>query len=143
MGKLIGYNTDYLGFEKSLKPLLKKEIKNALILGNGGSAKAVKYVLRKLGISFQIISRTAKENCITYNELNEEIIKQNLLIINTTPLGMYPKIEAFPPIPYQYLSENHVCYDLVYNPTKNPISEKSRTKRGYHKKRTGNAGSAS
>jgi shikimate dehydrogenase len=124
-GQLIGYYTDYLGFEKSLKPLLKKEIKNALILGNGGSAKAVKYVLRKLGISFLIVSRTAKENCITYKELNEVIVKQNLLIINTTPLGMYPKIEAFPPIPYQYLSENHICYDLVYNPTKTQFLKKA------------------
>jgi shikimate dehydrogenase len=114
---LKGYNTDTFGFEQSILPLIKSYHKNALILGNGGSAKAVSYVLKKLNVNFLIVTRTPiKPNHISYNEITEEIIQHHLLIINTTPLGMFPNTHTFPLIPYQYLTKNHLLYDLVYNP---------------------------
>ncbi len=114
---LKGYNTDATGFEQSIKPLIKHHHKSALILGNGGSAKAVSYVLNKLNINFKIATRTPfQSNHIKYNEINEDIIKNNLLIINTTPLGMVPNLNTFPDIPYNLLTENHLLYDLIYNP---------------------------
>lgn len=115
-GKKIGYNTDCFGFEMSLKPLLKPHHTHALILGTGGASKAVEYVLKKLGIAFQYVSRVKSINAITYNELDTLIIQQSTLIINTTPVGMYPKIDDAPAIPYQYLNNQHLLYDLVYNP---------------------------
>ena len=115
-GKKIGYNSDAYGFEMSLKPLLKQHHKNALILGTGGASKAVEYVLKKLGIQFQYVSRTKSENAILYDELNEDIINHSTLIINSTPIGMYPNVEASPSIPYQFITDKHLLYDLIYNP---------------------------
>lgn len=116
-GKLIGYNTDVTGFEKSLLPQLKNYHTNALILGNGGAAEAVKFVLNKLKIAFKIVSRKLHDGSdLTYNDLNEEIIKEHLLIINTTPLGTFPGIDECVNIPYQYLTPKHYLHDLVYNP---------------------------
>lgn len=118
-GKLFGYNTDIIGFEKSLTPLLKPQHQNALILGNGGATAAVAYVLKKLGIETQIVSRTMHVgSTLTYDDLNESIVNKNLLIINTTPLGMFPHMEEAPSIPYGFLSGSHLCYDLIYNPEK-------------------------
>ena len=115
--KLIGYNTDYIGFEQSLVPLLRPEIKNALILGSGGSSKAVRYVLNKLDISSQIVSRSLENGSqISYHDLNEEIMSKHLLVINTTPLGMSPDLDTCPSIPYEYVTARHILYDLVYNP---------------------------
>lgn len=113
---LNGFNTDVIGFRDSLVPLLNEKIKNALILGTGGASKAVAFVLKNLNINITFVSRTPKINAITYEELSEQIMKHNLLIVNTTPLGMFPDIDAFPPIPYQFITENHICYDLIYNP---------------------------
>ena len=106
-GKKIGYNSDCYGFEMSLKPLLKPYHTNALILGTGGASKAVEYVLKKLGISFQYVSRNKSANTINYDELDELIIHHSKLIINSTPLGMYPNIENSPDISYDF---------IIYNP---------------------------
>jgi shikimate dehydrogenase len=116
-GKKIGYNSDIYGFEMSLKPLLKSHYKNALILGTGGASRAVEYALKKLDINYIYISRIRKSNILAYEDLNEEIINTHHLIINTTPLGMFPNTQDAPNIPYQFLNQQHLLYDLVYNPT--------------------------
>lgn len=116
-GELKGFNTDIIGFEKTLFPLLLPTHKAALVFGNGGAAKAVVYVLQKLGINYQLVGRTkTKEVGLTYNDITEEMIKRHLLLINTTPLGMYPNIETCPAIPYNAIGVGHLLYDLVYNP---------------------------
>jgi shikimate dehydrogenase len=114
---LKGFNTDTFGFETSLKPLLKEHHKKALILGTGGASKALKYVLRKLGIEFISASiEDLKENEIRYEAIDEKMMSERLLIINATPLGTYPKVETFPNIPYKLIAEKHLLFDLVYNP---------------------------
>lgn len=125
---LKGYNSDFIGFIDSLKPLLKPYMKNALILGTGGASKAVGYALNQLGIEVKFVSRKSGNNYITYDQLDKDIIERNLLIVNTTPLGMSPDIESYPPIPYQYLSDRHLCYDLVYNPTETEFLKKAKEK---------------
>lgn len=118
-GKLIGYNTDVIGFERSVSPQLNSHHTKALILGNGGAAEAVKFVLRQLNINYKIVSRKIHKDAeLTYADLDETIIKGNLLIINTTPVGTFPEVDACPEIPYQYLTPQHFLYDLVYNPEK-------------------------
>ena len=116
-GKLIGYNTDVIGFEKSLKKKLKIHHNHAIILGTGGAAKAVEYVLRKNGIPYIQVSRNKSEAAISYEELTPEIISRHNLIINTTPLGMYPEVDFAPDIPYASIGESHYLFDLVYNPS--------------------------
>ncbi|QIA09187.1 shikimate dehydrogenase family protein [Draconibacterium halophilum] len=114
---LKGFNTDTFGFESSLKPLLKDHHKKALILGTGGASKALKYVLRKLGIEYISASiEELKENEIRYEDIDEQVITGRLLIINATPLGTYPKVETFPNIPYEFITDKHLLFDLVYNP---------------------------
>ena len=127
-GKKIGYNSDAYGFEMSLKPLLKSHHTQALILGTGGASKAVEYVLKKLGIAFQYVSRTKNDKAISYEELNESIIQHSKLIINTTPIGMYPNIDTAPDIPYNVLTEKHLLYDLVYNPEETLFLKKGKEK---------------
>jgi shikimate dehydrogenase len=123
--KLIGYNTDVIGFEKSLLPHLKNYHTHALILGNGGAAEAVKFVLKNLNINYKIISRKLHNvSHLTYPDLTEEIMKENLLIINTTPLGTFPQVDECPAIPYQYLTAKHLLFDLVYNPAKTLFMQK-------------------
>jgi len=115
--KLHGYNTDYLGFWESIKPFLKDYHKKALILGTGGSSKAVSYALKNAKIKHLFVSRNPEnQNTISYQSLNGDILEQYQIIINTTPLGMYPDVERFPDIPYQFLSSKHILYDLIYNP---------------------------
>tara|TARA_B110000459_G_scaffold185066_1_gene215389 strand:+ start:222 stop:947 length:726 start_codon:yes stop_codon:yes gene_type:complete len=111
-GKLHGYNTDVFGFEKSLIPFLKKR-NQAIILGNGGASKSIQYVLKKLNINYKIVSRNTD---FDYHNINEKVIRENSLIINCTPLGMYPEIESFPKLPYKLLNSKHLLFDLVYNP---------------------------
>jgi shikimate dehydrogenase len=114
---LTGYNTDFFGFKQSIKPFLESKHERALIIGTGGASKAVQFVLKEIGIDFLLVSRNPTEkNHISYEDLNEYAIKAHLLIINTTPLGMYPNNETFPPIPYEALTPDHFLYDLVYNP---------------------------
>lgn len=115
--KLVGYNSDYIGFKSSLEPLLTPEMDKALILGTGGASKAVKAVLDTLGITVSMVSRKKSAQTITYEELTKQMIHDHKLIINTTPLGTYPHSETYPPIPYRFITSAHLCYDLVYNPS--------------------------
>jgi len=115
-GKLLGYNTDVIGFEKSLFPLLESKHQKALVLGSGGASKSIVHVLEKLGISFQIVSRHPAPGQISYHQITAEIVADHLLIINTTPLGMYPDMQTYPPIPYEAVTGNHFLFDLIYNP---------------------------
>lgn len=115
----IGYNTDVYGFEISLTKILNPHITyQALLLGDGGAAKAVKFVLKKLNIPFLSVNRTIKPSCITFEELNENHISNSNLIINTTPLGMSPLEELYPPLPYSFITRDHIAYDLIYHPEK-------------------------
>ncbi|MDT0559500.1 shikimate dehydrogenase [Ichthyenterobacterium sp. W332] len=116
-GKLKGYNTDWYGFKKSLKPYLKTAHKKALILGTGGASKAIAFALKDLNISYSFVSRESSKNTdYTYADLNETIIKTHHIIINCTPLGTHPNINSCPDIPYDYLTKDHLIYDLIYNP---------------------------
>lgn len=126
--KLIGYNTDIVGFENSLKPFLQKHHTHALILGTGGAAAAVEFVLRKLNIAFLNVSRTASENALQYDALNESILSSHTLIINTSPVGQYPTIDECPNIPYEYIGPQHHLYDLIYNPTETLFLQKGKAK---------------
>lgn len=121
---LKGFNTDIVGFEDSLVPLRESHHQNALILGTGGASKAVQYVLRRQEIDFRLISRSPGKDLIRYSELTQEIIDQHQIIINTTPLGMYPDTENAPEIPYHFITKKHLCYDLIYNPTKSIFLKK-------------------
>jgi len=122
-GKLIGFNTDVIGFERLFeKATMGTKTTRALVLGSGGASKSVAYVLRKRGIPFQIVSRSNKGD-LTYKDLNKGIIETNDLIINTTPLGMYS--DEKPEIPYQFINNKHVCIDLVYNPPTTPFMKKA------------------
>ncbi|NDC41084.1 MAG: shikimate dehydrogenase [Chitinophagia bacterium] len=112
----VGYNTDVIGFERMLVPLLHTGINNALVLGTGGSSKAVQYVLRKLGITAAVVSRAPNGNELGYSALNREMMQSHLLIVNTTPVGMFPNVEECPDVPYTYLTPQHVLVDLIYNP---------------------------
>jgi len=115
-GVLYGYNTDVIGFEQSLSPYLQSHHQKALILGTGGAAAAVEYVLKKLGIGYQKVSRTASEGCITYASLTPELIATHTLLIHTSPVGMFPNIYEAPNLPYEAITTKHHLYDLVYNP---------------------------
>ncbi len=125
-GKLHGFNTDTIGFEQSLKGKLKPYHTKALILGSGGAANAVEFVLNRLGIGFLTVSREAsdKNNTVSYNDLDEGTMVKHTLIVNATPLGTFPKVDEFPPIPYQFLTASHYLFDLVYNPAKTRFLEK-------------------
>jgi shikimate dehydrogenase len=111
-----GFNTDAYGFAESLKPLLEDHHKNALILGDGGAASAVKYVLKELGISFLSVVRTPKAGAITYEQVDEALLRDHTVLINTTPVGTFPNVDASPALPYEFLTGSHLVYDLVYNP---------------------------
>ncbi len=112
----IGHNTDIYGFDKTLSEINIGNINYALVLGTGGASKAITYVLSKRKIKYNLVSRSKKENSILYKDLDVNIFNQHLLIINSTPLGTHPNIEEFPDIPYHYLDNKHILYDLVYNP---------------------------
>ncbi len=114
--RLTGYNTDVIGFSDSIRPLLTRDHLRALVLGSGGAAKAVVYSLWQLGIEPVIVSRTPRDGVITYADLSPEVMASHTVIVNTTPLGMYPEIDCCPDIPYDMLTPAHLCYDLLYNP---------------------------
>jgi shikimate dehydrogenase len=134
---LIGYNTDYIGFEMSFVPLLKSHHQKAIILGNGGAAKAISYVLSKLNIPFIFIVRNPKQsNELAFSDVDKSIFDEYKIIINSTPLGMYPNIDKCPEIAYEYINESHLLYDLVYNPQESLFLKKGKlqgaqTKNGY------------
>ena len=115
--KLLGYNTDYIGFKQSLESNISNQ-KRALILGTGGASKAIVYALKTLNIKTLLVSRKKREESITYEDISNQIIKDHTIIINCTPLGTYPNIEECPKIPYEYITDRHLCYDLIYNPIK-------------------------
>lgn len=121
---LIGYNTDYYGFSESLKPLLKPHHNKALILGTGGASNAIAYALEQLGISFRFVSRTPDNEQFSYSDLSSEILDEYKIIINCTPLGTFPEVDNSPPIPYQFLTDKHLLYDLIYNPEKTTFLKK-------------------
>ena len=124
-GELKGFNTDIIGFEQALLPLLHSEIISALILGNGGAAAAVRYVLDRIKIKYKTVVRNITKGAyLSYEQLDEKYITEHKLIINTTPLGTYPKIDECPPIPYLYLTPVHILFDLVYNPEKTLFLQK-------------------
>lgn len=126
---LKGYNTDIYGFRETLKPLLKMNHYKALILGTGGAAKAVEYVLKKIGLSVFYVSRSPKSDKEkSYEELNEFAVSDYPVIVNSTPLGMHPNVDACPPIPYEYLTEDNLLYDLIYNPAETMFMKKGAEK---------------
>ncbi|MGA9589893.1 MAG: shikimate dehydrogenase, partial [Salegentibacter sp.] len=122
---LTGYNTDYYGFKESLKPFLKQEHTHALILGTGGASKAVAFALQQLGIEYKFVSRTADGEKLSYEQLNEKLLQQYLLIINCTPLGTFPKTAQHPALPFEGITEQHLVYDLIYNPTITALMKKA------------------
>lgn len=127
-GTLKGYNTDATGFEQSLQEKLQPHHTAALILGTGGAAKAIEFVLRKLGIAYQYVSRKPSAGHYSYEQLTTGIMTTHPLIINTTPLGMYPAVAVAPPIPYEALTPAHYLFDLVYNPEKTLFLQKGEEK---------------
>ena len=114
--KLIGYNTDIYGFKNTFEPLLRSHHKKALILGTGGASKAVAFVLDRLAIKYKFVSRKISKNTFLYSILNEQIINEYSIIINCTPLGTHPNIDKAPDIPYEFISNKHLLFDLIYNP---------------------------
>jgi shikimate dehydrogenase len=114
--KLKGYNTDAIGFENSIKPLLKPHYRKALILGTGGASKAIDYALRKNGIDTTFVSRSGSASQLAYGDLTHEMMKDFPVIVNCTPLGMDPAIEGYPAIPYAAIGSGHLLYDVVYKP---------------------------
>ena len=128
-GNLKGYNTDAFGFENSLVPLLKNHHKKALILGTGGASKAVAFVLKKNNISYKFVSRNPSgKKEISYDNVSEITLNNYQIIINCTPLGTSPNTNFYPEIPYQFLTQNHLLYDLIYNPPVTKFLEKGKEK---------------
>jgi shikimate dehydrogenase len=119
-GQLMGYNTDVIGFEQSFLSQLTDDHKKALVLGSGGAAKAVMYVLRRLGIDYRLITRAGipAEGSMNYTEVDATLLEEYTIIINTTPLGMHPRTEDCPPLPYEALTPRHYLFDLIYNPAR-------------------------
>jgi shikimate dehydrogenase len=132
-GKLKGYNTDYYGFKKSLQPLLQPHHKKALILGTGGASKGVAFALEELGILYTFVSREAKENAIGYDRINATTFDNYQIIINSTPVGTSPNVDAFPLIPYEYFTEKHIAYDLIYNPAETQFLQKAKAQGAQNK----------
>lgn len=116
-GKLKGYNTDVYGFEKSLTPLLKPHHTKALILGTGGASKAVAWVLKKLGITYQYVSRNPDSQQLAYSEVSERILQDYTIVVNCTPLGTFPNVGDCLPLNYRGFSPKHIAFDLIYNPS--------------------------
>jgi shikimate dehydrogenase len=114
--ELDGFNSDIAGITDTLTPVMGPEIRNALVLGTGGGSKAVCYVLKRLNVSYTLISREKKSCCLTYSDIDSEILNNTQLIVNTTPLGMYPETDGKPDLKYNLLGKKHILFDLVYNP---------------------------
>jgi shikimate dehydrogenase len=123
-GKLHGFNTDAPAFRQALQTKLQPNHKCALILGSGGASKAVGYALEELGIDYMVVSRHKQMNQLGYEDIGPDTIEEHQVIINTTPLGMYPNINDDPPIPYEAISSQHLLFDLTYNPEKTRFLQK-------------------
>ena len=125
-GRLEGYNTDVLGFRESLRPLLRKTDRKALILGTGGASKAVAHGLRELGLDYRFVSRNPKQGQLAYADLDTALMEQHQVLVNCTPLGTFPAVEKAPPLPYEALGSSHLLYDLIYNPAETTFLRKGR-----------------
>ena len=123
--RLIGYNSDVIGFTDSIRPMLKPCHRRALVLGTGGAAKAVAAGLEMLGIGVQLVSRTRREGVIAYDDITPEIMAAHKVVVNTTPLGMYPHVDECPDIPYELIDSDFLCYDLLYNPERTLFMRKA------------------
>lgn len=124
--KLKGFNSDAVGFENSIKPFLKSYHKKALILGTGGASKAIEFILGKLGIEVKFVSRSVSENKLIYSDLDGNILSEYLLVVNATPLGTFPNVNTCPDIPYEFLTERHLLFDVVYNPVETLFMKKGK-----------------
>jgi len=125
--KLIGFNTDYIGFKNSIVPLIcPNKHQQALILGTGGASKAIAQVFSDLGITWRYVSRTKKNHHFTYDELTETVLSDYTVIVNASPVGTFPNIDECPSIPYEYLTPHHILYDLVYNPEETLFLQKGK-----------------
>ena len=114
---LKGYNSDLIGFQNSIQPMIDPLVHTkALILGTGGASKAVEYGLKRLGIESKYVSRTSAAGTFTYKDLNSEVLAEYKVVVNASPVGTFPDIDVCPDIPYEYLTDSHLLYDLVYNP---------------------------
>ncbi len=123
---LKGFNSDVIGFTRSIEPLLEAKHKKALILGTGGASKAIRYGLEQLGLEYRLVSRTPREGVWSYNQLTPETMQEYTVIVNCTPVGMYPHPDACPPLPYEAIGHDHLLYDLVYNPEETLFLRKGR-----------------
>ncbi|MBQ4139309.1 MAG: shikimate dehydrogenase [Muribaculaceae bacterium] len=123
--ELHGYNSDVMGFLRSVQPLINEERKQAMILGTGGAAKAVAHALRQLGVEVSFVSRQKTAHTVVYEEITKNMVHANKLIINATPLGKFPDVDKCPDFPYKFLTKEHLCYDLVYNPDETLFMKKS------------------
>jgi shikimate dehydrogenase len=127
-GKCKGFNTDVIGFEKTFSPLVKPHHSFALIFGNGGATKSVEYVLRKIGVQYQIVSRNPTVNQLSYEDINLFTMRQFHVLINCTPVGMFPNVNEVLNIPYDYINSKFLCYDLIYYPTETEFLKRSKAK---------------
>lgn len=135
-GKTKGFNTDVYGFKKALEPLLQPNHFRALILGTGGASKAVAFALNKLGIFYTFVSREDKPGMIDYDRINATTFDNYQIIVNCTPLGTHPNVSDCPPLPYEYFTDKHIAFDLVYNPSETEFMKRAAkhgavTKNGY------------
>ncbi|MFN9802532.1 MAG: shikimate dehydrogenase family protein [Bacteroidota bacterium] len=126
--KRVGYNTDVIGFHLSLMPHLRVQHQRALILGTGGASAAVEFVLQQIAMPYILVSRNPGTNSIGYDQLNEDLMESHTLIVNTTPLGTFPAVETYPPIPYEYVTDQHFLYDMVYNPAETIFLQRGKEK---------------
>ena len=125
-GRLKGFNSDIIGFTESIKPLLQPHHKQALVLGTGGASKAICVGLKRLGLEWKYVSRTPREGMITYEDITAETLQDYTVIVNCSPVGMFPKIDQAPVIPYEYLTPKHLLFDCVYNPKDTLFMQKGR-----------------
>lgn len=122
--RLVGYNSDVIGFTDSISPFLRPRHKRALVLGTGGAAKAVRVGLEELGVECGLVSRKGGDGCFVYEDITPELLSRYLVVVNCTPVGMYPHVDEAPPLPYDALSESHFLYDLIYNPDETSFLKK-------------------
>lgn len=125
-GRLKGFNSDIIGFTDSIRPLLQPHHKKALVLGTGGASKAICVGLKRLGIEWTYVSRSPREGMLTYEDITAETLQQYTVIVNCTPVGMFPKVDAAPAIPYELLTPQHLLFDCVYNPEDTLFLKKGR-----------------
>lgn len=125
-GKKTGHNTDAFGFHQMIKPFLTNEHERAIILGTGGASKAVAYVLKKIGLNVIWISRNPQNGEFPYDAINEHMLRACKVVVNCTPLGTFPDVDACVPFPFEYLTESHLCIDLIYNPEETKFLRESR-----------------